>query len=202
MKLATKPSRKTPCQDEDRAHHQRQGGGGGDQGGGLGPGRGFAQRARAEDGERRGRADAEGPRGAEGGVHHHRQQRRVEADLDGKPGDGGVRHRLGDHDRGGREAGQDVGSQPGPLISRQPVGGGEEGAAHPSGPFRHAVPGPHRPKESAGEERRVGVHDRDVAGLGAGVVSIQLFTQAASRFGARRFRGPGVSSYYGPRRLK
>ena len=80
--------------------------------------------ARAEDAERRGRADAQRPRGAERGVDGHRHERRVEADLDGQPGDRGVGHRLRDHDRGGREPGHDVGPQPGPLVAGQPSAAG------------------------------------------------------------------------------
>ena len=113
MKFATKPSRRiqattriAPTINVSVAAARRSAAGIGrrDGLGELGPG---------QDGERRGGADAQHARRAERGVDEHRQERRVEADLDRQPGNRGVGHRLGDdHGRGG-QAGDDVGPQPG-----------------------------------------------------------------------------------------
>ena len=61
-----------------------------------------------QDRQRRRRADAEHARRAEQRVDHHRDEGGVEAHGDGQPGDGRVGHGLGQHDRRGRETGDDV----------------------------------------------------------------------------------------------
>ena len=77
-----------------------------------------------ENGDRRRGADAQRPRGAQQRVDDHRHERRVEAHLHRQAGDGGVRHRLGDHDGGRDQAGDDVRSQPIPGYWRSHVKAG------------------------------------------------------------------------------
>ena len=64
-----------------------------------------------QDRQRGGGADAQHARRAEQRVDHHRDEGGVEAHGDGQPGDGRVGHRLGQDDRGRREAGDDVEAQ-------------------------------------------------------------------------------------------
>ena len=54
-------------------------------------------------------------------IDHHRQESRVEPDLHRQAGDGRVRHRLGNHDRGCCQAGDDVRAQPLRAVFAHPV---------------------------------------------------------------------------------
>ena len=122
MKLATKPRRSSEASTRIAPTSNGEGGGGGEQRGWIAVRQRQRQIGAGEDGEGGGRADAERPRGAEERVYHHRHERGVEPDLDRQAGDRGVRHRLGDDDGGGGQAGDEIGAHPGGAAFGSPIG--------------------------------------------------------------------------------
>ena len=73
--------------------------------------------------DRQGRrgADAERTRGCEDRVDHHRHEGRVEPDLHRQPGDPGIGHGLGDHNRRGGQTGDQVQLQPFHSVTVEPL---------------------------------------------------------------------------------
>ena len=67
-------------------------------------------------------ADRQCARAAEQRVHGHRHHAGVEPDLHRQVGDRGVRHRLWDDDRTGRETADEVVIEPGAVVRLQPRG--------------------------------------------------------------------------------
>ena len=72
-----------------------------------------------------------GARCAQHGIDDHRYEGRVQPDLERQSRDGGVRHRLRNHDGAGGESGDQIGPQPRLLIIRQPF--------HDRKPITHVV---------------------------------------------------------------
>ena len=101
IKLARKPRRSRPGQQQKDAHQQGQRRGGDQVVGRVAALRDARQLGGGEHRDGRGAAHAQRPRGAQQDVDQHRHQGRVEADLHRQAGDGGVGHGLGDdHGRG------------------------------------------------------------------------------------------------------
>ena len=118
MKLARKPSRRTPGDQRGEPGGDRERGGERhervravgdvrDRGGGEGRGR-------------RHRPDDQVARAAEGGVEDQRARRGVEADDRRDAGDRRVGERLRDEHRPDRQPGDDVAAQPAPVVARAP----------------------------------------------------------------------------------
>ena len=57
---------------------------------------------------------------ADSGVGHERQDRRIQPDLRGQPGQEGVAHRLGDEHGPDGEAGDEIAVQIAPGVAREP----------------------------------------------------------------------------------
>ena len=89
-------------------------------------GDGEAELRAGQDRQRGRRTDAQHARRTEQRVDHHRHERGVEAHRDGQPRHRRVRHRLGQHDRRGGQAGDHVEAQRGGAgrARRRPGSGG------------------------------------------------------------------------------
>ncbi len=112
-------------QHQQGAHHDRQGGRSDEQFFTAAPGRDRGQRGGGQHPDGRRHAVAERARGTHQGIDQHRGQGRIQADLGRQPGNAGVGHGLGNDDRGGRQAGDQVQAQPGGLVVGQPAQDGD-----------------------------------------------------------------------------
>ena len=90
------------------AHQRRQRGRRGDEFPGIAIRHREPELGSREDRQCGGGAHAEHARSTEQRVDHHRDEGRVQANLDRQAGHGGVGHRLRQHDSGRRQAGDDV----------------------------------------------------------------------------------------------
>jgi len=118
--VGDEPEAQNRGHDQDGAHHQRECRRGLEQGGRITIGNDTPELGDCQDRDGRARAHTQHARTAQHGVDDHGHEGRVQAYLDRKTRDSGVRHGFRDDDRRSRQPGDDVGAQPFLAVTADP----------------------------------------------------------------------------------